>query len=111
MQNEISEVIRKGVALTQPGTIINPVEYENGGVDAREIWSVYDEFMKLEKEGQVTPVLQAYCPECKTNSGSVFETIGEIPTKITCPTCGKVYPGLCGAYVFYRKNGQTEGES
>lgn len=111
MQNEISEVIRNGVASAQPGTIINPVEYEYGRVDAREIWNVYDEFIKLEKEGQVTPVLRAYCPECKTDSGSVFETIGEIPTKITCPKCGKVYPGLCSAYVFYRKNSYAKRES
>ena len=104
MQNEISKVIRSDVASAQPGTIINPAEYECGKVDAWEIWSVYDEFIKLEKEGQVTPVLRVHCPECKTYSGSVYETIGEIPTKITCPTCGEIYSGLCRAYVFYRKN-------
>ena len=104
MQNEcpdITKIIRNDIASAKQGEIINPAKYRK--MYPEKMQAIIEEFISMEKGGIVRAVIRGYCPHCETDSGSLFEVFGDIPAKITCPNCGKEYPGLSNSYVFYRK--------
>ena len=68
--------------------------------------SIVDTYKLLEFLAQhkyLEPVIPVYCPYCNAYSGYYYDTIGEIPNKLTCLYCKQeISDPLQTAVIFYK---------
>ena len=104
------EIISRYVLKAGTDTIIRPGEI------AKEVgMPLPDIYREIEDaySDTVMPVLEPYCPNCKEKIGEVFESIGMLPWKISCPHCGKTCRNFRkiadNTYVAYKLRKKKEG--
>lgn len=65
---------------------------------------IYKVLYTYSRKGFLDEVMELWCPQCKSATGVVYETISDVPDEIVCPVCrDRVQFPLEHALVVYRK--------
>lgn len=83
------------------GDLIYPCAiHDTLGLDIKVVYQILG---SLEADSIVEQYLELHCPVCHCFPGLLYKTIGDIPEKISCPSCSeKITSPLSHAEVIYR---------
>lgn len=87
------------VDATRPWIYPGALKRETG-IDIRTIYKVLH---LLEKKSIVRPYIELQCPRCGKTTGSVYQTISEIPDDAVCPHCENDIGNINNYIVIFRE--------
>ena len=89
--------------IIYPGTL-----REECNLDIEEIYKVLH---VLSKKRLLSEILEPWCPQCKSATSIICETISEVPDEMICPHCGgRIQFPLKHALVVYQNCNNKENK-